>query len=385
MEPFPNSSGVDLAGQVLGPCETLRWPFFNLICLLGIMTAASGLAVAQPSTPASNSITFEAFLQHQPIIPELVYQRVSAGGQHEENYILQVDGENSSIKPIDSGSLTINGMATGRFRSSFWHYYPGNKTLVIVDSHMNAEVKLPHFPLPPELRGKPIEDGGANGEMEHNMLKRQVWEVMNLGFPEIDRDRGFVFDKEQSRILGFASVFWGLPHVDEGHPVEIRLRYTNGVPMSAIFRDAAYGNSGILVTYKYSDAFYGGRLPIEFTRFAMSPTVGDGHETPEFTIRFRNLQVSDESLTDTVLDPRATFKPMQMGVIIWSNNVPYSTIRNVMRPVLTAEEGAIRNQNIRARRHAAALRASRWMLAFFVGGSAICMTLVFIQKRKSKR
>ena len=337
----------------------------------------------QSEALASNSTTLESFFEHTPVIRKLIYERVSAVDGRRQNYLLKSDGMNAFLSPVNQ-TQQPEAMATGQFGSIFWHYYAGNKILVLVDSKLNQEVLLPHFPLRPELRGKPFDDGGANGELEHNMLKREMWEVLNLGLPEADRDRELRLEKEQNRIQAFASVLWGLPHVNEGHPVVIELKYEGGVPVAATFKDPAYGRTRISVTYKYNGSFYGGRFPVEFTKFLMSASVGDGNDTPEFTVRIHELELSSRSLPDAEMDPREVFKSENLRLHVWSNNVAYEVTPRGLAKVLTSEEVVKRNQEIGARRHPTSLWASRSILSVVCASAVICLILFIRQGRRRK-
>ncbi len=204
--------------------------------------------MVKSQTTSIDSITFESFLQHPPIIRELAYEKVSPHQDDIESFILKLDGSNKYLSPVNAphGSL-----ATGWFDGVFWHYHLTSKVLVFADPKINREIKMPTMPLG---RRMVVDNGGPAGEFEHYQLESQMDEVLNLGLSQIDRNT-IAWDKTHSSFLAFMRPLPGVPE-DKRVGLNIELKYSNNVPVSAIIRNAAdtqSSNMGVLITYKYRD------------------------------------------------------------------------------------------------------------------------------------
>jgi hypothetical protein len=283
----------------------------------------------KPPVHAPGSLTFESFFLHSPNIWELVFDKQFKGQPTGELTLLRLDSTtNVMLCPVtEEGAMTSTGVARGWFDGYFWNKYAAPDILAIADPKENPEV-----PFPP-ADGKPHKDGGPSGLVEHTMFKKQMGDALSLGFREIDRSKDILWDKS-------AGCFTASTIPDIGEPaqkVKIELNYENGVPVRAACTsesgDPSRGKS-IVVYYKYTNTFCNGLLPVEYKRF-----VGyeGGPYSEQFTVRFKDLQVSERSLARAEMDPHQILQPQEIH--IWHNNVAYSVDdRGEMKRVLTGEQ-----------------------------------------------
>ena len=106
-------------------------------------------------------------------------------------------------------------------------------------------------------------------------------------------------------------------------PSKAAIRYSRG--------DEAYA----YIRYKYDPAFYGGKMPVEFTRFhGGAPTEEVGKM---FTVRLLELKLAEKPLPPDALDPRKAVA--YKTTFFYSNDVNYWVGKSgKLRAVLSAEE-----------------------------------------------
>lgn len=325
-----------------------------IIAFLGLFLGAVGSGVmAQPV-----GIAFESFMVRPPVIDKLIYVRTvlpQPTAPYLTTFAIVLDGPNALLAEVDlHGNLLTNGMTRGYFDGVFWNFHANSSVLELADPAINNEVPIPD--LKEETGIRSAEATGACGERAHLMFKDALNEVLRLGFWEIDPDAEILWDKEQSCFWATASPRRAAS-ASERHrkrKVIINLNYKNGRPTSAILRDASgdkIGPIGVLVAYKYTNTFCDGAFPVELTHHLPSPTAGDGHETPDLVIRFKELQLASGPLQEGLINPRERFKSKYLTTLVWSNNVNYRiTKMGKMAKVLTAEEATIINQRAKERR-----------------------------------
>jgi RNA polymerase sigma factor (sigma-70 family) len=323
------TAGSSILALAKATSKMMTWLKVKAAAMAGtaalLLAGAAAIAVNELPAPAGKDDTtepvgtFEAFLEHPPIIKNLAYTLTGEGMPQSD--VLRLDGTNALI-------LSDTWFSMGRFETIFWRFYREGGVLALADSKLNFEVPLPPFPLPPNLRGKPLYGGDLAGKSEHLDFDQRVRQIINLGFPEIDRDSDIVWDKTQNRLLcsSSAATTFRQPQA-ANHKLALQLKYERGVPVSATLRtfdSGVLGKYGALVTYKYDSNFQDGQFPVEFTRYVSSPVDRGAHGEPEYTIRFTELELSTEPLSDAEMDPRQIYSSGKIETHIFSNNVAWA-------------------------------------------------------------
>src|ERR1035438_8426326 len=172
--------------------------------------------------------------------------------------------------------------------------------------------------------------------------------------------------------------------------LRVSLHYKDGVPVQADVSDSARGKFAT-IKYRYSPAFYDGRLPVEFTRYSGGENI--------FTVRIQDLQSSREPLPPDTLDPRRAVplvgKSARQNTIIISNNLSYGLGPGgelvPSSPYESTDVGAAQS-HIGSRREfaIAATRTANWWggkiavvgLALVLG--AICLRVVHLRRRPTQ-
>lgn len=267
-------------------------------------------SVGQGQSISSNALTVETFLQQTPIIRRLAYQ------ESELQTLVQV---RNSLIVLDGSNIlhtTDGGLPGGKFNGIFWRYYPANHLLVQADPAIN------------DIR---VRNGNPAAPSMRKSLEYSVGRVVNLGFPEIDRNAGMVWDKEHNRFLVMAVA--GRPDLpSEMQPVKmvLQLNYESNCVVSATLSTDASSQTNhwaSLTKFSYDKSFYGGHFPSALTRYLSSTSIENiDKEKWDFRIDFRDLELSDGPLAGPDIDPKQVYASMShsMTVHFWSNNVAYA-------------------------------------------------------------
>jgi hypothetical protein len=319
----------------IGPwIRPLRSTWFYLFAFIiaGSWLDARGAAYQSPdgklsAESDSNPLTIESFWQRRPIIEKMLYWKISPDGKQQE-FLFRIDGTNALICPVDS-SGRVNGFCTGRFQSIFWHYYPDMHILETVDSRIN---KIE--PVPQLKPGQTFDSSaGPVGQAERNIFQRNADSIATLGLPEIDRNAKMEWDPNNQQLLASAS--GDRSERNRGLPVVLTFQPDSRLPAGSTLRaiiKGKPGKMGIFESYKYSSNFFAGRFPNEIIRFAPSESPGAASDSPEYSIRIKELVLSAHPIPDSDMNPLKIFGTIDnLHLMIWSNNIEYEMAGSHLR------------------------------------------------------
>lgn len=310
-----------------------------------------------------------SYLRNPHIIRKLVCTKTALFGPAsnlENNLLIKIDGTNALMCPIDKNG-NINNLSTGNFHGTFWHYYPQRRLLVLADSKLNKELPMPY--------------AGPTSTVEHQLFRDDLETIVNFGLEEIGSGRIPDLNEENTN-------FTLLAPARLGHPARnavLQFTYENGAIKSALIQRIAndYTNRS-LIEYTYSDSFYDGQVPVEFTRFAVSAI--DGKKTPIFTVKYKEMDLSKTNISDSELDPKQIFGISNaMSYIMWSNNINYQITRFGPLKVHTAKEAYDRAQSRNKRLRGNSLIAVRAALILCILVSVTIAAMLVFKRHFGKQ
>jgi RNA polymerase sigma factor (sigma-70 family) len=310
-----------IAALIKGTMKTITWLKIKFAMGVGVAVVLSGvvatLAIAnkaneaneEKATPPIGShagVTFFSILESPPIVANGVFEKEVFGGgvpaqARKQTFSFLADGDNYR--------LSTEGIGVGKFEGSSWQQ--NNGYLVVFDPKAN----------------KP--DGYSGGVVQdESICKMTVDLFLTLGIKEMVPGSA-VWDQDKKRFTA---------KTEDGKDLVVETILENGVPATAYIL-ADDGQKYELVQFKYSPGFYGGQVPVEFTAYWIKP----GAETEKsndqkiYDIRVKALEISDEHLDKTLLNPTAIAG--NSAAMFYSNNVLYQVIKGgKVSRVLTTEE-----------------------------------------------
>jgi hypothetical protein len=124
--------------------------------------------------------------------------------------------------------------------------------------------------------------------------------------------------------------------------LSVRLEFENSLPVKASVQTTSH--DVFTINYKYRPDFCNGQFPAEFNRVQSGGTT-------MFTLRLQELEIADQPLPRTELDPSAVFRgsfPL-LTTIIHSNGAPYELKEGRLVPPQTPAEYSDMIANMRAK------------------------------------
>jgi hypothetical protein len=321
---------------------------------------------ARPQSVNSNSVTVESFLQHTPVIQRLAFQETTAEKPAQvRNSLLVIDGSNFLFQ-------ADGGFSRGRFNGIFWRFYAQNHLLVLAD---------------PAINDVEIRNGSPAAPLMRKFLAWDVAEVVNLGFPEIDRDADVVLDKEHNRLLVTGKV-----DLLDTKQVKMALQFNREEDHIVSATLITVTNTGAdrwasFTTFSYDKSFCDGHFPVELTRYAPSTSV-DNIEKSQwvYRIRFKELELSTGPIADREIDPKQVFASKSLNIHFWSNNAAYAADADGgARPVLGALAMFKQNGADAAERHSLPIATARILILLLILGTAVWLVLKAWRSSKTTR
>ena len=291
------------------PIRSFRHGLFKcLVLFLTTNVANWGGFQAQATQNPTSPITVESFLLAPRTIQRAVLEKTNSNANHRSpknplttTFYLKCDDTNYFLGIIERGSGIEMPFVNGAFRGISWSYASDSRTL-----QFNGPII--HSGSVTNLKQLSVEDFMQLGEQFNVNL------VRNLGFPNISRtDR--VMDKKHKCILSTLN----------GRPVLLHLTYENGLVASALLEDTKSKEKYTMVRYSYNPQFREGQFPIGFVQYNVSK---DGtNPTPLCTVRIDELELSNQPLETSEVDPHTLFRSQEPTFIFASNNIPYEVLR----------------------------------------------------------
>jgi hypothetical protein len=311
-----DATSVPNAIRVVLPNSPLRattlWKLLGW--LIWYSAAMGGLCAADRQPPllgsGTRALTYRSLLDNSCVIQNAVFEKeVFLSGippaARKQTFSLKLSGGDYMLSVVQAGTGAETGVHVGHFRGLAWEASNGDLTL-----------------FDPDLNKKPAAVAGTEAvtRMTANLF-------MNLGITEMVRHTA-VWDDTQSRIVAQST---------GGGEILVEFEREVGatVPARAAIRHAPGGEEYAYVRFRYDPKVYGGKVPIEFTRFHVgAPTEEVGKM---FTVRLLKLELAERPLPAEALDPRKalTYK----SSLVYSNDALY-WIRKSGSPqrVLTSDE-----------------------------------------------
>jgi RNA polymerase sigma factor (sigma-70 family) len=319
---------TSIATIIKGTMKSMTWIKMKFAMGVSVAVVLAGgvatLAIANktseeqtiPPTGSHAGVTFFSILERTPIVANAIFEveHFQSGipvkaRKHTHSFLL--DGDNYQ--------LNTDGTSSGSFDHVSWNQQNGY--IILFDPKIN------------KLGG----NSGGTVELE-SVTKMTVDLFLSLGIKEMVPGSA-VWDQDKQRFTA---------KTKDGKDLVVETTLENRVPATAYIL-ADDGQKYEKIQFKYSPGFYGGQVPIEFTAYWIKPAAkNDPSEGQKiYDIRVKALEISDEHLDKTLLDPNEIAG--RSVRLFYSNNIAYWIGKSGKATrVLTIEENEKEIERIKA-------------------------------------
>ena len=310
----------------------LRCQFaFHFLCTLFLILSTSVGLAADSEMTNTIPVTFESFLTNPPVIthaefevdqpfpPEVRAAHPDWPSVQTNRWILRADGTNYMLyQPVLGGYM-------GRFGSIEWRK-PRDGPLQLADMKFNSQYAH-------------LQVGSISSLPIRRLLNLGILQMIPNTLVWVEGAEHFTAKCVKDQTEEYKA--------EDIRTMDVRLKYMNGVPLTATTKDPWGGETEII--YKYDSLFFEGKIPAAFD--VMWFHAGSA-QSILYSVQIKELQLSRQHIDLNEFDPRiVVLKKNNRGYIVLSNDHPYSVLRGgQMVPTPTAEEAQEQMAHVQAQK-----------------------------------
>jgi hypothetical protein len=319
--------------------------FFGVLSLLFLGVIVRGADVEETSN--SVPVTFESFLRNPPVIDVAEFEIINPPPSSEQLAAIKQLAENEKSPAILSA---LPQLASGQTNPCWLRL---DKTNYILNRPTAGGYSGKVGSVEWELVGNWLKlvDRKINDPDQEWLAERanSMWPVrrfLNLGMEHMIPNT-LIWTNGADNFIAECDQALDGSNTNRGK-FEVQLHYVKGVPLTATTKDV-WGTE-TEITYKYDSTFFGGQLPVEFNVVKISQDI-HGPVSKLFSLRIKKLQLSENPIDASALNPTVSLKEKYKILIVLSNNVAYGVTRlGKMQPVISPEEANQRSAQAQAKR-----------------------------------